>query len=155
MLTIRRKHHSRFMLPLWVFVRIPEAVSAIPAELHKDHLVGLMRTQEVAVDLPEGRFVISVRLMFKLARWTFSIGGEHEIETSNEKSTTLVISDHERLWNTLFNIDLVIWAASFFFTMPSPWNVIYHILSEGFFALWILHIIIIRKRYFILTPQND
>lgn len=155
MLTIRRKNNSRFLLPLWVFVRVPETVSAIPAELHKDHLVGLMRTQEVAVDLPEGRFVISVRLMFKLAKWTFSIGGEREIQTSAEKPTTLVISDRERLWNILFNIDLVIWAASFFFTLPTPWNVVYHVLSDGFFALWILRIIIIRKRYFILTPQND
>lgn len=155
MLTIRRKSNSKFMLPLWVFVRIPEAVDAVPAELHKDQLVGLMRTREVAVTMPEGRFVVSVKLLFKSAKWTFSIGGEREIETSNEKSTTLVISDRERLWNILFNIDLVVWAASFFFTLPTPWNVVYHVLSDGFFALWILRIIIIHKRYFILTPQND
>lgn len=155
MLTIRRKSKSRFALPLWIFVRVPEAITSVPAELHEDHLVGLMRSHEVAVAMPEGRFTVSVRLLFKLAKWTFSIGGEREIETSAEKPTTLVISDRERLWNALFNIDLVVWTASFFFTLPSPWNVVYHVLSDGFFALWILRIIIIRKRYFILTPQND
>lgn len=155
MITIRRKNASRLMLPLRVFVRIPETVSTVPTELHEDHLVGLMRGRETAVALPAGRFIVSVKLMFKLAKWTFSIGGEREIETSVESNTTLVISDRERIWNALFNIDLVVWAASFFFTLPSPWNAVYHILSDGFFALWILRIIIIRKRYFILTPQND
>lgn len=143
------------MLPLWVFVRIPDAVDAVPAELHNDQFVGLMRTREVSVALPEGRFVVGVKIIFKLAKWTFSIGGEREIKTSNDRSTTLVISDRERLWNILFNIDLVVWAASFFFTLSAPWNVVYHVLSDGFFALWILRIIIIRKRYFTLTPQND
>lgn len=155
MLTIRRKSNSKFMLPLWIFVRVPETTNDVPSELHEDQFVCLMRSREVVIAMPSGRFIVSVKLVFKLAKWTFSIGGEHEIETSNEKPTTLVISDRERLWNILFNIDLVVWAVSFFFTLPSPWNVIYHILSEGFFALWILRIIIIRKRYFILTPQND
>lgn len=143
------------MLPLWIFARVPETTNDVPLELHEDQFVCLMRSREVVIAMPAGRFIVSVKLVFKLAKWTFSISGEHEIETSNEKPTTLVISDRERLWNILFNIDLVVWAVSFFFTLPSRWNVIYHILSEGFFALWILRIIIIRKRYFVLTPQND
>ena len=54
----------------------------------------------------------------------------------------------EGTYNILFDIDLVIWMASFFFTLPSPWNIVYHALSDGFFALWIARLIIIRDRYY-------
>lgn len=143
------------MLPYWVFVRYAATEAHVPADLREDHLVGVMQTREVGIALPAGRFVVSVKVLLKFAKWTFSIGGECEIESSEGTDLTLVISDRERLWNILFTIDLIVWAASFFFTLPAPWNVVYHVLSDGFFALWILRVILIRKRYFILTPQQN
>ena len=70
------------------------------------------------------------------------------VSVVEELPTTLEITDRERIWNILFDIDLVIWVASFFFTLPSPWNIVYHALSDGFFALWIARLIIIRDRYY-------
>ena len=63
------------------------------------------------------------------------------------------ITDRERWWNLLFDLDLVIWIACMFIELPEPWNVVYHVLSEGFFVLWLLRILIIRKRYFRLKTS--
>ena len=32
--------------------------------------------------------------------------------------------------------------------LPEPWGLIYEILSNGFFAVWLLRVWIIRKKYF-------
>lgn len=103
--------------------------------------------------LPEGTFNIAVRLMFGVGKWAFGIGGERTITTS-DAPTHITISDRERWWNILFDIDMVVWVIGRFIDFPEPWNVIYHLLSEGFFAIWFLRIFIIRQRYFKLTPTH-
>ena len=52
--------------------------------------------------------------------------------------------DRERLWNILFDIDLVAWLVSLFVTMPT----IYKIVSDAFFAVWLIRLVAIRKRYY-------
>ena len=138
-LTLHRKQRTKLALPYWVFVN--------------GQAVGIMRTPEVSIMLPEGTFTIAVRLMFGVAKCSFGIGGERTI-TISDAPTHIGISDRERWWNILFDIDLVVWLVGCFIDFPEPWNMVYHILSEGFFAIWMLRIFILRKRYFILTPIN-
>ena len=134
-LTLHRKPLSRkFILPLIV------SVNGQP--------IGMMRGESVSIEMPEGTYNIAVRLMFQLWKWRFGIGGGRIVSVVEELPTTLEITDRERIWNILFDIDLVIWVASFFFTLPSPWNIVYHALSDGFFVLWIARLIIIRDRYY-------
>lgn len=110
--------------------------------------IGMMRGKSVSIEMPEGTYNIAVKLMFQLWKWRFGIGGDRIVSVVEELPTTLEITDRERIWNILFDIDLVIWVASFFFTLPSPWNIVYHALSDGFFAVWIVRLIIIRNRYY-------
>ena len=110
--------------------------------------IGMMRGESVSIEMPEGTYNIAVKLMFQLWRWRFGIGGDRIVSVVEELPTSLEITDRERLWNILFDIDLVIWVASFFFTLPSPWNIVYHALSDGFFAVWIVRLIIMRNRYY-------
>ena len=134
-LTLHRKPiFKKFMLPLVVFVN--------------GQPIGMMSGESVSIEMPEGTYDIAVKLMFQLWSWRFGIGGDRIVSVVEELPTSLEITDRERLWNILFDIDLVIWMASFFFTLPSPWNIVYHALSDGFFALWIARLIIIRDRYY-------
>ena len=32
--------------------------------------------------------------------------------------------------------------------LPEPWGLIYEMLSNGFFAVWLMRVWIIRKKYF-------
>lgn len=134
-LTLHKKPlFKKFMLPLWVFVN--------------GQPIGLMKREHVSIEMPEGEYNIAVKLIFKLWKWQFALGGDKIVSVSEEFPTSLEITDRERLWNILFDIDLVIWFASLFFTLPSPWNIVYHVLSDGFFVLWIARLIIIRNKYY-------
>ena len=141
-ITLHRKPTvGKFYLPLWV------SVDGRP--------IGLMRGGSVAVELPEGNYNVGVSMVFQLWKLRFALGGERVVTASELMPVSLMITDRERLWNILFDIDLVVWLASLFFTLPSPWNIVYHVLSDGFFALWIVRLIIIRKRYFKILDRDN
>ena len=53
----------------------------------------------------------------------------------------------------MFDIDLVLWLSSMFFTLPGTWDTVYHAVSDGFFLLWIVRLVLIRKRYFVLEHR--
>lgn len=62
-----------------------------------------------------------------------------------------VFHDRERLWNLLFDIDLIVWVVSWFVTMPP----LYKILSDAFFAVWMVRLILIRKKYYKITTNTN
>lgn len=140
-LTLHRKPLLRKLcLPLWVFVN--------------GQPIGLMRTESVSLDIPEGTYNISVKLLFQLWKLRFGVEGSNIVTVTEQFPLSLRISDRERLWNILFDIDLVLWLSSLFFTLPGPWNTVYHILSDGFFLLWIIRLVLIRRRYFVLENRQ-
>lgn len=132
----RKPLFKKFSLPLWVFVN--------------GQPIGLMRKESATLTIPEGSYNLSVKLLFQIWKWRLGIGGDNLITVAEDVPTHIEITDKERLWNILFDIDLVVWLASLFFTLPYPWNIVYHILSDGFFLIWIIRIILIRNRYFLL-----
>lgn len=126
-------------LPLWVFIN--------------GQPLGLMRGESVTIELPQGSYNVGVKLLFQLWKLKFGIGGSCIVTATEEVPTIMEIRDRERIWNILFDIDLVVWLASLFFNLPSPWNIVYHILSDGFFILWIIRLILIRNRYYQLVEK--
>lgn len=141
-ITLHRKPLlKKIMMPYWVFIN--------------GQPIGIMRGESVSIELPEGTYRIGVKLLFKIWKWQFGIGGENVITASELIPANVRITDRERLWNILFDIDLVVWIASFFFTLSTPWNVVYHALSDGFFIVWVVRIIIIRNRYFKLINESN
>lgn len=135
---LHRKQLFKWALPYWVFV--------------DGRLAGIMQLPHVELHLPDGQHTIGVKLMFGFGKWMFGIGGERVIQASGTVEH-LQITDRERWWNLLFDIDLLLWVASLFLSLPTPWNYIYQAVSEGFFAIWLLRIWIIRKRYFVLEQR--
>lgn len=139
LLTLHRKQRFKVAIPYWVFI--------------DGQPVGMMRSRDVGIDLPEGSYNLAVKIVLGLWKWRFDIGGDTIVTLSEQLPTRVRITDRERWWNLLFDLDLIIWIACMFIELPEPWNVIYHVLSEGFFAIWILRILIIRKRYFKLKTS--
>ncbi len=139
LLTLHRKQRFKVAIPYWVFI--------------DGQPVGMMRSSDVGIELPEGSYNLAVKIVLGLWKWRFDIGGDTVVTLSEQLPTRVRITDRERWWNLLFDLDLVIWIACMFIELPEPWNVVYHVLSEGFFAIWILRILIIRKRYFKLKTS--
>ena len=105
-------------------------------------LLGLMKGKPVNIQLPAGNYEITVRSAYKFIESTIAV------RIGDEECKKVVFSDREKFWNWLFNLDLVLWLIKRFITIPAPWGGIYEIVSNGFFAIWLLRIWIIRKRYF-------
>ena len=43
---------------------------------------------------------------------------------------------------------MVLWLVKRLNNLPEPWGLIYEMLSNGFFAVWLMRVWIIRKKYF-------
>ena len=139
LLTLHRKQRFKVAIPYWVFI--------------DGQPVGMMRSSNVGIELPEGSYNLAVKIVLGLWKWRFDIGGDTVVTLSEQLPTRVRITDRERWWNLLFDLDLVIWIACMFIELPEPWNVVYHILSEGFFAIWMIRILVIRNRYFKLMTS--
>lgn len=135
-LLIHRKHRLGPVIPYWVFVN--------------NRTVGIMKEQEVAIEMPAGVYDIGVRVVFAARKPDLSLGGSRRLALAEHEVRELTVTDKERWWNLLFDVDLVLWVAEFFMTLPQPWHTIYEVVSNGFFVVWLLRLWIIRKRYFVL-----
>lgn len=138
-LTLHRKQLFKLSIPYWVLIN--------------EQPIGIMQSSEVNIQLPAGEFVLSVKILFRLFKWQFNIGGSKKVNLTDNQHLHLNITDKERWWNILFDIDLIFWLAKFFFELPYPWNIIYEVVSNGFFIIWISRIWIIRDKYFIIKEQ--
>lgn len=138
-LTLHRKQLFKLSIPYWVLIN--------------EQPIGIMQSSEVNIQLPAGKFVLSVKILFRLFKWQFDIGGSKKVNLTDNQHLHLNITDKERWWNILFDIDLIFWLAKFFFELPYPWNIIYEVVSNGFFIIWISRIWIIRDKYFIIKEQ--
>lgn len=139
-LTLHRKQMFKLSIPYWVFIN--------------GQPVGIMQNKEVSIQVQEGQYDLSVRILFRLLKWQLSIGGEKKVNLSEDEHLHLMITDNERWWNLLFDIDLVFWIAKFFFELPYPWDTVYEVASNGFFILWIARIWMIRDHYFEITMKQ-
>lgn len=136
---ICRNQLLKIGIPLWVYV--------------DENPVAMMTGREVALQMPMGEYDLSVRMVFQLGKRQLRIGGSRRVALAPGKDLQITLSDKERWWNILFDIDLVVWLLGFFFKLTTPWNVVYHVLSDGFFAVWLLRIWMIRERYYILKTN--
>lgn len=131
-----------------------KAMEILPYYLYIDRIpVGVLRGGDVSGYVSVGEHLLSIRLVLSLFRWNMAFSAHKTINVPPE-GTVIVFGSRERLWNILFDIDLVIWIAGFFVTMASPWNTIYNVLSNGFFIIWILHLWGIRNRFFNIRTKK-
>ncbi len=139
-LTLHRRQRFKLSIPYWLFIN--------------EQPIGIMQSKEVSIQIPEGQYNLSVRIIFQIFKWQFHIGGNKNVCIREDEHLHLNITDRERLWNILFDIDLVFWLAKFFIELPTPWDIVYEVISNGFFILWVIRIILIRERYFQITEKD-
>lgn len=67
-----------------------------------------------------------------------------QLEVPRTSDVVYEFHNRERLWNILFDTDLVLWIVSLFVQFPP----LYKILSNAFFAVWLVRLILIRRHYY-------
>ena len=152
-LTIRHKRH--FLEP-----RLPHLVFLRP--MAQKPVLLLMKGDEMKVEIPfdycevsiQCGGVIPLRLISRIRKRAthldLSVSSTLRLEKPIDGDCTIEFRDRERLWNILFDIDLILWIVSLFVTMPLA----YKIISDAFFAIWLIRLIIIRKRYYTLETEK-
>ena len=114
-LTLHRMQMFKLSIPYWVFLNESSVTSA---ERINEHPIGIMQGKEISIELPPSDFDLSIKILFRLFKWQFSIGGKRKVCLSEGEHLHLMIIDKERWWNILFDIDLVLWLAKMFFELP-------------------------------------
>jgi len=119
-------------------------------------LVGMLSTPQARLNMPAGQYAVTIQAggfvpIGKKGRGLdLSLSSTATVKVSEGAYTCLDFQNKERWWDILFTIDLFLWLASLFFKLPHPWNIVYHAVSDGFFLIWIIRLIVLRKRYFSL-----
>ena len=144
MLTIRHIRH-------WYEPRLPHAVFL-------DGLyAGMLKDDQLQINAPRGSYELKVQFGGRVPigksgnTIDISVSSTKQIEVSQTGDVECVFHDCELLWNILFDIDLIVWVVSLFVTMPS----LYSMLSYAFFAVWLLRLVLIRKKYYKITINHQ
>ena len=143
MLTIRHIRH-------WYEPRLPHAVFL-------DGLyAGMLKDDQLQLNAPRGNYDLKVQFGGRVPigksgkTIDVSVSSTKQIEVPYVGDVEYVFHDRERLWNIMFDIDLIAWVVSWFVTMPP----LYKIISDAFFAVWLVRLVLIRKRYYKITTNN-
>ncbi|MBO7133484.1 MAG: hypothetical protein J6W06_04930 [Bacteroidales bacterium] len=104
--------------------------------------VGIMQQKSVSIMIPEGIYNIMIQSPFPFLYVT------DEVEIQAGVENVVSFRNRERIWDWLFTIDLVLWIAGFFFTLPYPWDMVYEISTNVFLGLWLIYEFCIRKKYY-------
>ena len=143
MLTIRHIRH-------WYEPRLPHAVFL-------DGLyAGMLKDDQLQLNAPRGNYDLKVQFGGRVPigksgkTIDVSVSSTKQIEVPYVGDVEYVFHDRERLWNIMFDIDLIAWVVSWFVTMPP----LYKIISDVFFAVWLVRLVLILKRYYKITTNN-
>lgn len=116
---------------------------------------GTMRADTYQLQLPSGSYQVRVQfggcipLGHSGRSIDLSVSSTHP-KVEVHRSATLTFHDRERIWNLLFDVDLILWLVSLFLPLPR----LYKILSDLFFVVWLVRLILIRKHYYKVTVVN-
>ena len=84
--------------------------------LINDQLLGVFKGNEAHVNLPPGRYKVTIRSMYKF------IESSADVYIPIRESKCLTFTDKDKIWNRLFNIDLILWFLKRILHVPEPWE---------------------------------
>ncbi len=137
MLTVRHIRH-------WYEPKLPHAVFI------NGYYAGMMKDHDLRIEIPSGSYSLKVQFggLIPLGKsgksLDLSVSSTAQVEVLQKGDVLCEFHDRERLWNILFDIDLILWVVSWFVTLPP----LYKILSDVFFVIWLVRLVVIRKRYY-------
>lgn len=104
---------------------------------------------EARVNLPQGMYQIQIGSVVPF------ISSTSNLSVNEDETTILEFADQEFWWDLLFWGDMILWLAKLFFELPKPWGMIYEIVSNLAFAIWLIHELRIRKKYFLIKKIEE
>jgi len=125
-------------LPYWVYI--------------DGHPIGVMR-KDASIQLGNGTYSFGIWLVLRFWKWELRLGKETRIMMMSE-DMRMEFWHSEPVWDTIFNIDLIVWILTMIIGIPSPWSIVYHVLSDGFFVLWLARLLRKRNEYLVIEESK-
>ena len=128
----------------WYELKLPHAVFI------NGQFLGMVKDRDVRVIAPAGSYSLRVQFGGRIPIGKrgkgidLSVSSTELVHLTPQRETVCEFHDRERIWNLLFDIDLIVWVVSLFVTLPL-W---YRIISDVFFAVWLVRLINNRKKYY-------
>lgn len=111
-------------------------------------IVGVMQQKTVSLRIPKGEYNIMIQSFIPF------LYSSDEVEIQTGVENVVSFKNRERIWDILFSIDLVLWIAGFFVTLPVPWDMVYEVATNVFLAVWLVYEFCIRKKYYRITQYK-
>ena len=109
--------------------------------------VCIMKKKAKISGIPCGKYKLTIQSMFPF------ISAETEIDI-RQGENKITFTDKETLWDVLFSIDLILMVVHWFVHLPGNIDLIYKIVTNGYFILWLIYEWAIRKKYFKISMLN-
>ena len=109
--------------------------------------VCIMKKKAKISGIPCGKYKLTIQSMFPF------ISAETEIDI-RQGENKITFTDKETLWDVLFSIDLILMVVHWFVHLPDNIDLIYKIVTNGYFILWLIYEWAIRKKYFKINMLN-
>ena len=106
----------------------------------------IMKKKAKISGMPCGKYKLTIQSMFPF------ISAEAEIDIKQGENK-ITFTDKETLWDVLFTIDLILMVVHWFVHLPDNIDLIYKIVTNGYFVIWLVYEFIIRKRYFRISKD--
>ncbi len=143
------KSRSPFRLPHMICLngRPLGVLGKIGKEALKPQLKSVPAQANIA--LPAGRYTVRIQSMIK---W---ISSTIELDVSEAQPAVVEFDHREFWWDLLFLGDIIAWIVQLFVTFDNPWNIVYEVVSNGAFLIWLIHQFRIRNKYFSFKVLKD
>ena len=110
-------------------------------------LLCIMKKKAKISGIPCGKYKFTIQSMFPF------ISAETEIEI-RQGENKVTFTDKEKFWDVLFTIDLILMVVHWFVHLPDNIDLIYRIVTDGYFIIWLIYEWTIRKKYFKISMLN-
>ena len=107
----------------------------------------IMKKKTKISGIPCGKYKLTIQSMFPF------ISAEAEIDI-RQGENKVTFTDKEKFWDVLFTIDLILMVVHWFIHLPDNIDLIYRIVTDGYFVLWLIYEWAIRKKYFKISMLN-
>ncbi len=145
-LLIRDQEKSLFQFPHSIF--IDNQFVGIIGRTGSDQFRLTNKKMNAIVNLPEGTYSVRIQSLIPF------ISSSADVSLTDSEIAVFDFASHEFWWDILFWIDFFAWLVFLFVKIPSPYNLIYHIVSDVAFAIWLIHEFRIRKNYFQISVSK-
>lgn len=115
-------------------------------------IISILKGKTEKVYLTPGNHTITIKVIVPILKWTITFVSTRTINVP-PLGTSICFGNKERIWNLLFDLDLLLCIIGFIVDIPSPWNIVYEVMSNGFFIIWIIHLWHIKDNYFYIKTK--